>query len=182
MKCPEYEALEKLRSEIQRKKKSKSKLSDRKHSKAYTARDSDSRGGYHSDDTRDSETSRSRSEDEDAHIGALEDGDDEAWIAESDTIDRENDLIGPKDNQIPSVKKHKWIADTGATSHMSGNQKLFIDLRPINSDRCVKTGGGRLDIKGVGTVKLIDAHHSRINLVNVLYVPDLPVNLLSVTV
>jgi hypothetical protein len=110
----------------------------------------------------------------------LEDEDDEAWIAESDTIDRGKDLIGPEDNQTPSVDKHKWIADTGATSHMSGNQKLFIDLRPINSDRYVKTGGGRLDIKGVGTVKLIDAHHSRINLVNVLYVPDLPVNLLSV--
>jgi hypothetical protein len=80
------------------------------------------------------ETSHSRSKDEDAHIGTLEDGDDEAWIAKSDTTNREKDLIGPKDNQIPLVNKHKWITNMGATLHISRNQKLFIDLWPINLD------------------------------------------------
>jgi hypothetical protein len=63
---------------------------------------------------------------------------------------------------------------------MSGNQKLFIDLWPISLDQYVKTSRGQLDIKGVSTVKLINAYYLHINLVNILYVPDLPVNLLSV--
>jgi hypothetical protein len=98
---------------------------------------------------------------------------------EDNTIGND-DLVALKDNkQLPSVEKHKWIADTGATSHMTGDRKLFVEFRRLQTNRNVRTGGGRLDITGVGTVKLIDAQHSRINLVNVLYVPELTVNLLS---
>jgi transposase InsO family protein len=117
------------------------------------------------------------SEDDDALVGASEDSDDEAWFAH-DTQDK--DLVVLGNEKIPSVEKHKWIADTGATSHMTGDRKLVKNLRSVKTVRKVKTGGGRLDIEGVGTVKLIDAHHSRINLVNVLYVPGLSANLLSV--
>jgi hypothetical protein len=63
---------------------------------------------------------------------------------------------------------------------MTGNRKLFTKLKIISTKCKVKTSRGHLNIKGIGTVWLIDTHHSKITLVNVLYVPDLGVNLVSV--
>jgi hypothetical protein len=63
---------------------------------------------------------------------------------------------------------------------MTGNARLFRSLHNIKTNRKVRTGGGRLDICGMGTMKMVDDHHAKINLENVLYVPDLPANLVSV--
>lgn len=159
--CPDRSELDKVREKI--KKQRKSKTSKRSH--AYNAESASESGG----DRREANDSEAYSDD----------GDAQAWFAANE-IDREQDLIALEGKEMPSVEDHKWITDTGASSHMTGNRRLFTKLRTISTKRKVRTGGGRLDIKGIGTVRLVDANHSKINLVNVLYVPDLGVNLVSV--
>lgn len=85
-------------------------------------------------------------------------------------------------SNLPSCKfPVEWIADTGATSHMTDQLHLFSSpLRKV-SKRSVRVGGnGNLSIKGVGTVQ-VQTKGGVMNLANVLYVPDLGVNLLSGT-
>ncbi len=75
--------------------------------------------------------------------------------------------------------------DSGATQHMNGVHSDFQELRdiPTNSWPINGIGGTVLHAKGVGTIKLSSHVHGEIingNLKNVLYVPGLEVNLISV--
>jgi hypothetical protein len=81
---------------------------------------------------------------------------------------------------VPSLTEYRWLVNSGATSHMSRNPKLFIRIEPITTNRHMKTGKGRLRITSVGTVKMRDAQHLLITFSYVLYVPGLSSNLLSV--
>jgi hypothetical protein len=66
VQCPRYYLFEELRFKILRERRSKSKLKDRKHSKAYTAKEKYESTGDHGDGARYPETSSS--EDSDALI------------------------------------------------------------------------------------------------------------------
>ncbi|KAL6318455.1 hypothetical protein AAG906_041222 [Vitis piasezkii] len=72
-----------------------------------------------------------------------------------------------------------WLIDSGCTHHMCHNATIFKDLdKTYNST--VKVGnGGYVDVKGRGTVAV--KTNSGIKLIsNVLFVPDISQNLLSV--
>ena len=73
-----------------------------------------------------------------------------------------------------------WIGDTGATSHMTDQLNLFVeDLRLKESGRRkVNVGGGQLSILERGTARF---RPSNARLHNVLYVPRLGVNLISIS-
>ena len=79
-----------------------------------------------------------------------------------------------------------WIIDSGATSHICNNRKLFTQLFPLNSPVEVKLGNGHsLTAVAHGTVKLRVVYgrqnRSRMcSITEVLYVPELSYNLLSV--
>ena len=72
-----------------------------------------------------------------------------------------------------------WPADTGASSHMSDQRSLFRFLNPIKPKR-VKVGGGELRCDHMGDAELVCPDGSSMLLANVLYVPKIGVNLLSV--
>jgi hypothetical protein len=72
-----------------------------------------------------------------------------------------------------------WPADTGASSHMSDQRSLFRFLNPIKPKR-VKVGGGELRSDHMGDAELVCADGSSMLLADVLYVPKIGVNLLSV--
>jgi hypothetical protein len=78
----------------------------------------------------------------------------------------------------------EWYADSGATRHMSGNVKLFSKLEKVTKSWIVKgVGGKRLYVEGTGDVyfrKHIDGKFYTGVLKNVLYVPNLGVNLVSI--
>ena len=78
----------------------------------------------------------------------------------------------------------KWILDSGATCHICCNQKLFDELE-VKSSQDITLGDGRvIKSAGCGTVKVKltqrDGSYRDCTLHDVLYVPDLSFNLLSI--
>lgn len=78
----------------------------------------------------------------------------------------------------------QWIADSGATCHMCCNRKLFADFHLLDKPIEVTLGDGHtLEALGRGVVTLnmnLPRGPSRCNLLDVLYVPGLSYNLVSV--
>ena len=86
---------------------------------------------------------------------------------------------------LPAGPTANWIIDSGATCHMCSNKKLFTDFQPLKKPMEVTLGDGRtLEATGRGVVslklKLPDSLPRRCNLQDVLHVPALSYNLLSV--
>ena len=84
---------------------------------------------------------------------------------------------------LGACDKQRWIIDSGATSHMCNDKMLITNL--VKQDRDVILGDGHLvKAKGSGTVTLevdrSDNVEKTCTLREVLYVPDLSHNLLSV--
>ena len=79
-----------------------------------------------------------------------------------------------------------WIVDSGATCHMCNDDKLFVELRSLEQPLEVMLGDGyAVEATGRGTITLevtsMDGQASRCKLHEVLYVPDLSYNLISVS-
>ena len=79
-----------------------------------------------------------------------------------------------------------WIVDSGATCHMCSHRKLFSELHPLKQQTDVTLGDGNtLEVGGHGTVflkmKLSDSSTRKSKLLDVLHVPGLSCNLLSVS-
>ena len=70
-----------------------------------------------------------------------------------------------------------WITDSGATDHMTFESSLFITYSPCPSTRKVVTADGSLTtVAGIGDVQI----NSSLTLKNVLHVPKLSTNLISI--
>jgi transposase InsO family protein len=76
---------------------------------------------------------------------------------------------------ILPIKDKRWIVDSGATSHMTSDRRLFTELEYCSGQVQVANGED-VDIKGIGKVKL----HGDFSLKDVLWVPSLNVSLISV--
>ena len=77
-----------------------------------------------------------------------------------------------------------WIADSGATKHMTGNKEWLSELR--RSSTGIQGGNGQMmKCEGIGTVSLLtnnlNGQKIDITLNDVLYVPGMKVNLFSIT-
>ena len=82
--------------------------------------------------------------------------------------------------------KSQWILDSGATCHMCNDKTAFDSLHPLPSSTNVTVGDGRsLPAAGKGNVtlnmNLPEGRTETCTLHDVLYVPDLAYNLLSIT-
>lgn len=77
-----------------------------------------------------------------------------------------------------------WIIDSGATSHMCHNKELFVNMELFQHPLCVSVGDGReLEAKGRGSVHMdviVDGNSRVCSLRDVLYVPGLQYNLISI--
>ena len=85
-----------------------------------------------------------------------------------------------------SGRLNSWVVDSGATSHMCNDDKLFVEFRSLKQPQEVALGDGHaLEVTGHGTVALVmklpDGKTQRCKLHDVLYVPKLSYNLLSVS-
>ncbi|KAF7810716.1 Retrovirus-related Pol polyprotein from transposon RE1 [Senna tora] len=79
---------------------------------------------------------------------------------------------------ISKTSNDSWIVDSGASDHMTGNAFLFTDLAPCKSCLLVKIADGTtVHVLGIGSIHLSDT----LTLLNVLHVPTLTFNLLSVS-
>ncbi|KAF7814526.1 Retrovirus-related Pol polyprotein from transposon TNT 1-94 [Senna tora] len=71
-----------------------------------------------------------------------------------------------------------WIVDSGASDHMTGNASLFSTLAPCASSLQVKIADGTMaKVSAIGSIKI----STTLTLMNVLYVPALACNLLSIS-
>ena len=78
-----------------------------------------------------------------------------------------------------------WIMDSGATCHICNSKELFEDFHPLQVPQQVTVGDGRkLEAVGTGVVplklKLLEGEFKIGRLSDILYVPKLAYNLLSV--
>nr|KYP70615.1 Putative transposon Ty5-1 protein YCL075W family [Cajanus cajan] len=72
-----------------------------------------------------------------------------------------------------------WIIDSGCTNHMNYDRELFKELNKTDISKVETGNGAHLIVKGKGT--LFIKSHSGLKLIsNVVYVPDINQNLLSV--
>ena len=81
---------------------------------------------------------------------------------------------------------HNWIIDSGATCHICNSKEMFEEFNPLSKSQKVTLGDGRtLEAIGTGVVevklKLAGGRSKVGRLTEVLYVPTLAYNLLSVS-
>ena len=81
---------------------------------------------------------------------------------------------------------NSWIVDSGATCHICCNKMMFSEMKIMDRSQTITLGDGRsIESTSQGTVKLKlqqpDGTYKRATLYDVLYVPELSYNLLSVT-
>ena len=78
-----------------------------------------------------------------------------------------------------SSSQKTWLIDSGCINHMTYDQGLFKELEKIVTSKVRIGNGAYLAVKGKGTVA-IEGHTCFKLISNVLYVPEINQNLLSV--
>jgi hypothetical protein len=75
-----------------------------------------------------------------------------------------------------------WFVDCGASRHMTRLSSVFLDLTEIDSDCSVNCGSDpQHAVKGVGRMRFQLESRGLMDIGEVLYVPELTVNFLSVS-
>ena len=75
-----------------------------------------------------------------------------------------------------------WYIDSGASSHMTGHKRFFKDLQEGGTGIHVELGDDvRYQAQGVGTVSFERESGKPLSFADVLYVPGLTKNLISVS-
>ena len=76
------------------------------------------------------------------------------------------------------ISDDTWIVDSGATDHMTGNKTIFHNLKFCHEHLKVKVANHVFTrVEGIGTITL----SNQLAIHNVLYVPELTCNLISVS-
>ena len=105
-------------------------------------------------------------------------------MAEKDNSEHKEGLVTA--HALSVVSRGKWIVDSGATCHMCNDKGQFVDVKQLKETEEVTLGDGhKLNATAKGTVE-IETHlpggkTQWCTMENVLYVPKLSYNLLSVS-
>ena len=78
-----------------------------------------------------------------------------------------------------SSSSDKWLIDSGCTNHMTYDRDLFKELDTLVVSKVKIGNGDYISIKGKGTITITSIAGSK-NISDVLYVPEIDQNLLSV--
>ncbi|UYV78903.1 hypothetical protein LAZ67_17000189, partial [Cordylochernes scorpioides] len=82
-----------------------------------------------------------------------------------------------------AIPDNSWVIDSGATHHVCNKREWFSKFQGITSDP-ILTASGTTRAEGCGDIKFkayVGKHHVDLKLCNVLYVPNVRRNLLSVS-
>ena len=102
--------------------------------------------------------------------------------------DDEDDLFGlpalaPYSFNTSKKKTDRWLADTGATDHITFDKSKFTDYTEMTGLGALRTINGEAIPEGKGTVQiqvlLSDGSTKPIRLYDCLYIPSCPINLFS---
>lgn len=98
---------------------------------------------------------------------------------ESESTTEDDECANFSKEDASKTPHSRWVADTGASTHMTDQLQLFRgDLIPIKR-RTIKVPGGRMYASQSGTVKLKVKGGNSMLLEHVLYVPNIGASLLS---
>lgn len=78
-----------------------------------------------------------------------------------------------------TISFESWLIDSGCTNHMASDKALFKELKLSKVIKVRIGNGGYLPTKRIGTVAITTSSGTK-TISNVLYVPDIYQNLLSV--
>ncbi|CAI7730322.1 unnamed protein product [Closterium sp. NIES-54] len=95
----------------------------------------------------------------------------------------ENDEIFEEPAAVGKVTLHSldyWVIDSGATYSMTPRADLLTELEPSPVKHVTSALGQRAEVKGMGKAMFNDAGGKMVGLKNVLWVPNLAANLISV--
>jgi hypothetical protein len=92
-------------------------------------------------------------------------------------------MTGPMGSGCLAFKDiESWFVDNGASRHMTRLRSVFLDLTEIDSNCRVNCGDGpQLAVKGVGRVRFQLELGGLLEVGEVLYIPELTFNFLSVS-
>jgi hypothetical protein len=92
-------------------------------------------------------------------------------------------MTGPVGSGCLAFKDiESWFVDSGASRHMTGLRSVFLDLTEIDSDCRVNCGADpQLAVKWVGRVRFQLELGGLLEVAEVLYIPELTFNFLSVS-
>ncbi|UYV78679.1 hypothetical protein LAZ67_16002366, partial [Cordylochernes scorpioides] len=82
-----------------------------------------------------------------------------------------------------AIPENSWVIDSGANHHVCNKREWFTNFQGITSDP-ILTASGTTRAEGCGDIKFkayVGKHHVDLKLCNVLYVPNVRRNLLSVS-
>eukprot|EP00253_Pinus_taeda_P006195 PITA_06195 len=104
---------------------------------------------------------------------------------ESNTIDNKQDedyLLAALSTTAPSDSLGNWLIDSGASRHFTGYKEALYNLVEKETNLEIVLGdNSKYPMKGVGNVTLQLNQGNTIHLQDVLYVPDLKKNLVSIS-
>ena len=75
----------------------------------------------------------------------------------------------------------KWVVDSGATRHMYKYRNLIFNMRESSIKSVLVANKNKLHVSGEGEVLLNATNNEKVLLKNVLYVPHIATNLLSIS-
>ena len=75
--------------------------------------------------------------------------------------------------------KTDWYIDSGASNHMTPNRNFLTNIKQMDTKNIVSANNCKMPVKCVGNMQL-NLNNNVVDINNVLYVPDLIANLLSV--
>jgi hypothetical protein len=92
-------------------------------------------------------------------------------------------MTGPLGSGCPVFEDiEAWFVDNGASRHMTGMRSVFLSLLEIDSDCFLDSGANsQLAVKGVGSVRFQLESGGFLEVAEVLFIPKMTVNLLSVS-
>ena len=116
--------------------------------------------------------------------------DEAGFFADESTSDNDSDnsttfeyaLLSKFEKHFKSsaLKNDDWLADSGATSNMTHSSAELYNIKPTLGQRVTVGNGNYLDILCSGSLDFLNKTGRRVTLNDVLYVPGLHVNLVSI--
>lgn len=102
--------------------------------------------------------------------------------------DEEVCLLGSthlKPDKFKSLRKREWILDSGCSAHLTYDRDSFLNFTPVSSKSVDLGAGSSTSIVGTGDVSitiLVSKKRKKCTIRNVMYVPALRYQLLSISV
>ena len=164
----------------------------RKNENAYQTNDSKRRGKSSgsrgrktkkSDEARLTQENDARSEESDSEYArAATEVEDFGLMAQNkDAVPAQEEfaLVTRNDDAVPLEKLKEWVIDSGASRHMTPDRGIFVNMMLIRTTVRVADGTVISSI-GRGDILIRMRNGEKIRLTEVLYVPELDTNLLSI--